>query len=176
MGGARDDSPNGVPFGVIPFTPQPALSDRPARFPTPFDRKAVHPLARRAAMELMAVLEGSFAGAWRLHEPGNGKMFGVLVVAAPDGTVGYLRAFSGMVEGRWDMEGWAPPAFDRAQRDLVWGPGEGEMLSYAAERSALIAQMPDDPDSAEGRRVARAAGAMRSTSASPASISTPASL
>ncbi len=28
-------------------------------------------------------------------------MFGVLVVEAPDGTVGYLRAFSGMLDGRW---------------------------------------------------------------------------
>jgi tRNA pseudouridine32 synthase/23S rRNA pseudouridine746 synthase len=130
------------------------------RFPTPFDRKAVHPLARRAATELMAELRSSYATAWRLHDAGNGKMFGVLVVAASDGTMGFLRAFSGMMNGRWDVPGWAPPTFDHAQRDRVWGPGEAEMLDLAAQRAALIARLPTDPLSIEAARITAAVRAL----------------
>ncbi len=111
------------------------------RFPTPFDRSAVHPLARRAAMELIDTLQSHHAHAWRLHDPGNGKMFGVLVVAAPDGSVGYLRGFSGMVDGQWEIDGWVPPTFDRSVRDKVWIPGETEMLNFAARRATLLAAM-----------------------------------
>jgi len=124
---------------LIPFVPIPDAGDRPSRFPTPFDRKAVHPLARRAAEVLMASLDSPEARAWRLGEPGGGKMFGVLVVEAPDGRVGWLRAFSGMLAGHWELDGWAPPTFDRASRDAVWIPGEAEMLAFAARREALVA-------------------------------------
>jgi len=121
--------------------------------PTPFDRAAVHPLARRAAMELMDTLQSHHAMPWRLHEPGNGKMFGVLVVAARDGTVGYLRGFSGMVDGQWEIEGWAPPAFDQPTRDQAWIPGEAEMLDFAARRATLLASLPDHADSADAFRL-----------------------
>ncbi len=121
---------------------EPALNDRalPPRFPTPFDRRAIHPLARQAADALMGTLRAQYERAWQLHEPGNGKMFGVLVVADAAGQIGYLRAFSGMIDGQWDIHGWAPPTFDRAARDAVWGPGEAEMLAYAAQRAALEAE------------------------------------
>ena len=145
---------------MIVFCPAPAEGERPARFPTPFDRKAVHPLARRAATELMAELAQHDAHSWRLHEPGNGKMFGVLVVAAADGTLGYLRAFSGMIDGQWDIPGWAAPTFDRTARAVVWGPGEVEMLDYTARRAALVAGMPDDAARAEAKRLAKAVRAL----------------
>lgn len=90
----------------------------------------------------MGALHTHFAEPWRLHEPGNGKMFGVLVVEAHDGALGYLRAFSGTMQGQWDVEGWAPPTFDRDARDVVWGPGEAEMLSFAAQRAELLAGLP----------------------------------
>jgi len=138
---------------VITFSPQPNSADWPVRFPTPFDRAAVHPLARRAATELVDTLQSHHASAWRLHEPGNGKMFGVLVVAAPNGAIGYLRGFSGMVHGQWEIDGWVPPAFDRSMRDRVWIPGEVEMLDFAAQRATLLATMPDHADTAEVRRV-----------------------
>ena len=146
--------------GVIPFDPAPEPAERPARFPTPFDRKAVHPLARRAATALMATLQEQDAQAWRLHEPGNGKMFGVLVVVAPDGVLGYLRAFSGMLQGQWELPGWAPPTFDSAQRDVVWGPGEVEMLDFAAQRAALRATAPTDGDTARHARITAAVAAL----------------
>lgn len=138
---------------VIPFSTPPDSADWPRRFPTPFDRSAMHPLARQAASELMDSLEAQYAVPWRLHDAGNGKMFGVLVVAAPDGTIGYLRGFSGMVNGQWNIDGWAPPTFDRAARDTVWVPGEAEMLDFAARRATLIASAPDDTNIAEAHRV-----------------------
>jgi tRNA pseudouridine32 synthase/23S rRNA pseudouridine746 synthase len=145
-----------------PFTPAPPVADRPARFPTPFDRKAVHPLARRAALELIEALQAPEAAAWRLDEPGNGKMFGVLVVTDGQGTLGHLRAFSGMLNGTWHLDGWAPPTFDSAMRDRVWIPGEAEMLAYAAERAALVDALPTNPRSASALRTLDAARTARS--------------
>jgi tRNA pseudouridine32 synthase / 23S rRNA pseudouridine746 synthase len=104
---------------VILFDPPPAPADRPTRVPTPFDRAALHPLAQRAALDVMAELRSQHAAQWRLQEPGQGKMFGVLVVEAPDGNLGYLRGFSGMVDGTWDIPGWVPPTFDRQAHDAV---------------------------------------------------------
>jgi tRNA pseudouridine32 synthase/23S rRNA pseudouridine746 synthase len=101
----------------------------------------------------MSTLQQHYAVPWRLHEPGNGKMFGVLVVVAPDSTVGYLRAFSGMVNGRWQIDGWAPPAFDASARDRVWIPGEVEMLDFAARRATLVASLPNDADTVDAFRL-----------------------
>jgi tRNA pseudouridine32 synthase/23S rRNA pseudouridine746 synthase len=145
---------------MIPFDPAPLAAEWPTRFPTPFDRKAVHPLAHRAAMELVGSLPSLPGHGWTLDAPGNGKMFGVLVVAAPDGTLGYLRGFSGMIDGQWDITGWAPPTFDAAARDRVWVPGEAEMLAYAARRAVLLESMPADVNTPEARRLAAAVRAL----------------
>ena len=148
---------------MLPFAPTPAPADLPVRFPTPFDRAAIHPLARQAAVELMDTLQSHHAAAWRLHEPGNGKMFGVLVVASPNGAVGYLRAFSGMIDGRWDIDGWAPPAFDGESRDRVWIPGEAEMFDFARERATLLAEIGEDSDNAETHRLRAAVSTLDTT-------------
>src|SRR5580698_7017313 len=89
--------------------PQPAAHELPSRMPSPFATEP-HPLARRAADELVARLPAELRR--------EGKMFGVLVVRLPDRRIGYLRAFSGMVAGTWLIDGFAPPAFDLAARDL----------------------------------------------------------
>ncbi len=112
---------------MIKFLPQPSARDSPTRFPTLFDRAAVHPLACRAATELMETLQSHDTTHWRLHDAGNGKMFGVLVVASTDGTTGYLRDFFGMVLGKSDIDGWVSPTFDRHAYDAVRIPGEAEM-------------------------------------------------
>ena len=125
---------------MIRFTPPTDVGDIPARFPSPFDRAAIHPLARRAAMETMQLLQLPAMAHWRLDHPGNGKMFGVLAVAAPDGTPGYLRGFSGMVAGQWAIEGWAPPAYDVAARDVVWIPGEAELYDLGTDDVARTAR------------------------------------
>jgi tRNA pseudouridine32 synthase/23S rRNA pseudouridine746 synthase len=145
---------------VITFSPAPAVAEYPTRFPSPFDRGALHPLARRAAMELVDMLQSPHANSWRLNEPGNGKMFGVLVVAAPDGTIGYLRGFSGMVNGQWEIEGWVPPAFERTMRDLAWIPGEAEMLDFSAQRATLLASLSETADTPEARRLTSAVRAL----------------
>jgi tRNA pseudouridine32 synthase/23S rRNA pseudouridine746 synthase len=92
----------------------------PARMPSPFGPP--HEAALRAAEDLKA----------RLPVPSEGKMFGVLVV---DG--GYLAAFSGMLDGRWEVPGFVPPAFDSAARDAFWPAGEAELAQIEAALAAL---------------------------------------
>ncbi|HEU4726682.1 MAG TPA: hypothetical protein VFT22_02300, partial [Kofleriaceae bacterium] len=102
------------------FDPPPAAV--PTTFPSPFEAGAPHPLARRAAEQLIAALAGHPLAA--LDAPGGGKMFGVLVVATPGGRIGYLRGFSGMLDGAWQVPGFVPPLFDAAARDAFWPAGE----------------------------------------------------
>ncbi|HSK00756.1 MAG TPA: hypothetical protein VK932_05920, partial [Kofleriaceae bacterium] len=114
------------------FDPQPPPGALPARFPSPFD-VAPHAIARRAADELRRAI----AGFPELDRPGGGKMFGVLVVEDPGGRIGYLRAFSGMLDGRWHIPGFVPPAFDAAARDAFWPAGEAELEVIATQLAAL---------------------------------------
>ncbi|RKI43588.1 RluA family pseudouridine synthase [Corallococcus sp. AB004] len=95
----------------------------PGAFPSPFDAVGPHALARRAAESLQATLREGFIApgiaSAVLQGPDGGKMFGVLVVRQPDGTLGMLRAFSAMLAGRWDVPGFVPPVFDREARARV---------------------------------------------------------
>lgn len=145
---------------LIAFSPQPDAGACPTRFPTPFDRAAMHPLARRAAMALTETLQSHDAARWRLQEAGNGKMFGVLVVAASDGRVGYLRGFSGMVDGQWDIDGWVPPAFDRHAYEVVRLQAEAEMQDFKAQRDALLSSVSDSASPAAMHRVHTAVRAL----------------
>jgi tRNA pseudouridine32 synthase/23S rRNA pseudouridine746 synthase len=140
----RVKSPSqGYTEGVIPFSTIVEPAEAPARFPSPFDRAAIHPLARRAAAETMTLLDAGLGDAWELGQVGGGKMFGVLVVAASDGSLGYLRAFSGMLKGQWTIAGWAPPTFDARARDVIWIPGEAALaaLSHDAARTAMSREL-----------------------------------
>ena len=128
------------------FDPVPAAV--PASLASPFDPGEPHPLARRAADALIAELRGCARLDAGLQAPGGGKMFGVLVVAAPGGRVGYLRGFSGMLDGAWHVAGFAPPLFDAAARDAFWPAGQREIaevdlalrtLAGDAETAALRA-------------------------------------
>ncbi len=121
---------------VVWFDPQPAPSALPARLVSPFRQGAPLALARRAAEELQALLRrAQFVG---LDAAGGGKMFGVLVVAAPDGRVGYLRAFSGMLEGSWQVEGFVPPLFDLTALEAFWPEGETQLRALEREHRALV--------------------------------------
>jgi tRNA pseudouridine32 synthase / 23S rRNA pseudouridine746 synthase len=104
----------------------------PARFPSPFVVPP-HPVARRAAEELMAALRGGV-----VDVSGDGKMFGVLVVQDASGAVGYLRAFSGMIGERWEIDGFVGPVFDRVARDAFWLDGEAELGVMEGERRAVV--------------------------------------
>lgn len=46
-----------------------------------------------------------------------GKMFGVLVAETADGQIGYLRAFSAMLDGTYHHEGFVAPVFDISTPD-----------------------------------------------------------
>lgn len=110
---------------VTYFDPQPQPGELPERFASPFAH-TVHPLARRAAD---ALRERVHTLGIDLDAPGAGKMFGVLVVAGPDGRIGQLAAFSGMLGGSWHVDGFVGPVFDFAARDAVWPAGEAELAT-----------------------------------------------
>jgi tRNA pseudouridine32 synthase/23S rRNA pseudouridine746 synthase len=123
------------------FYPQPGASELPARLPSPFSAGAPHPLARRAADALEAGLKrGEPISAALFDGVRCGKMFGVLVVAEAGGRVGYLRGFSGMVAGSWDVEGFVGPLFDQGLRDAVWPGGQAELAAYERQLEELAAE------------------------------------
>ena len=140
-----------VTSGVTYLEPAPARDELPARFPSPFE-PVPHPVARRAAEELLAELARGLPGVpglelAGLELPGGGKMFGVLVVADRDGRIGYLRAFSGMLDGRWALPGFVPPLFDAAAREAMWPAGQATLRGYELQLRALDA----DPAHAAAR-------------------------
>ena len=87
---------------------------KPERFTYPFCYEP-HPLCLLAAKEVQQELQRM-----TLTE---GKMFGVLVVASPGGgrlegaSLGFLVAYSGLLEGRNDWPYFVPPVFDAQQPD-----------------------------------------------------------
>ncbi|MBZ4421063.1 RluA family pseudouridine synthase [Myxococcus sp. RHST-1-4] len=64
-------------------------------------------------------------------------MFGVLVVREPGGRLGFLRAFSGMLAGRWDVPGFVSPLFDREERARLEPEGEAVVKALLAREEAL---------------------------------------
>jgi tRNA pseudouridine32 synthase / 23S rRNA pseudouridine746 synthase len=74
-----------------------------------------------------------------LHAPGGGKMFGVLVVATPEG-LRALWAFSGQLQGSWRVEGFVPPALDESRwRQQV--PHEDTIAQLTRQSQTLEAQL-----------------------------------
>ena len=61
-----------------------------------------------------------------------GKMFGVLIVRDAAGRVGALRAFAGMLGGRWDVDGFVGPVFDLVERNATWPAAERELRELDA--------------------------------------------
>jgi len=114
--------------------PQPV--ELPAALNNSFRESAPPPLAELAAKELMMTLSaGEIAPGLPtqvLYGAEGGKMFGVLVVEAQDGRVGFLKSFSGQLERRWDVEGFVPPAFDRLQRKATDLRGETAVRGMTA--------------------------------------------
>ncbi|MEO7435142.1 MAG: RluA family pseudouridine synthase, partial [Candidatus Binatia bacterium] len=131
---------------MLTLLPDAPAAEPGAPFASPFDVLGPSALARHAAEKLQAelrtgvVAEGVSTA--RLDEPCGGKMFGVLVVEARDGRCGFLRAFSGMLDGRFDVPGYAPPIFDRPAREAIEPAGEAIV-------KRLIARAEDFGSSAE---------------------------
>jgi tRNA pseudouridine32 synthase/23S rRNA pseudouridine746 synthase len=126
---------------ITPFEPQPVPRDVPEVFPSPFDELGPHELARRAAEAVQAEFRAGFIAPGiptaTLDGPEGGKMFGVLVVQQPDGRLGFLRSFSGMLGGRWEVPGFVPPLFDREARAQVEPAGEAVVKELLARAEAL---------------------------------------
>ncbi len=122
----------------------------PEVVPSPFDVPP-HPLARRAAEELLEELRGSAID--------EGKMFGVLVVADARGELSTLRAFSGMLGGRWEHPGFAPPLFDPAAWEVMWPAGQASLRDHELALRAI----DSDPRRAERRALLSARLAARTT-------------
>lgn len=108
---------------------------------TTADVFADHPLAREAAEQLMARLRSGFItegyGVELLHKPSGGKMFGVLVVRAPDGAVGVLHGFSGQLGWDWEVPGFVPPLFDVAARQKAEAASDAMVHALTAELERL---------------------------------------
>ena len=91
----------------------------PERFTYPFCYEP-HPLCIQAAEEVKQVIA-------RIH-PSEGKMFGVLVVRQGE-TLGFLAAYSGLLEGRNDWDYFVPPVFDAQQPDGYFKQKEKEIAT-----------------------------------------------
>ena len=113
----------------------------PERFTYPFCYEP-HPLCVLAAQEVQQELQRM-----ALTE---GKMFGVLVVASPAGgkleeaSLGFLAAYSGLLEGRNDWPYFVPPVFDAQQPD-----------GHFKQEERLISAMQDDSQREERRQLSQ---------------------
>ncbi len=120
--------------------------EAPYTFPSPFDELGPHPVARRAALELQDELRRGLIAPGvptdLLRGPMGGKMFGVLVVRDGAGKLGVLRAFSATLAGTWNVEGYAPPMFDRARRAEVEPAGEAAVKRIHAVATAMAGHPP----------------------------------
>lgn len=121
--------------------PQPPPEALPRLMPSPFDDTPPHPVAAALALELQATLRaGEISPGLStalLHRPEGGKMFGVLVVRAPSGKVGSLKAFSGQLGGGWEIDGYVPPLFDREARQRLEPASDVAVKRLTAELEAL---------------------------------------
>ncbi len=133
--------PKAVETWVTPFAPRPAPGEVADAFPSPFDELGPHELARQAAEVMQAEFRAGLIAPGiptaTLDGPEGGKMFGVLVVQQPDGRIGFLRSFSGMLAGRWDVPGFVPPLFNREARTQVEPAGEAVVKALFARAEEL---------------------------------------
>ena len=90
---------------------------KPERFTWPFCYEP-HPLCLLACEEVKQEIE-------RIG-PKEGKMYGVLVVEDDD-RLGFLAAYSGLLEGRNDWAYFVPPVFDAQQPDGYFKQKEREI-------------------------------------------------
>ena len=100
------------------FHPLHTTLSKPERFTWPFCYEP-HPLCLLAAEEVKREIA-------RI-EPSEGKMFGVLVVDTDEG-LGFLAAYSGLLEGRNDWEYFVPPVYDAQQPDGYFKTREREIM------------------------------------------------
>ena len=128
----RDAPPGTSLIFMMMYHPLHTDIERPARFTYPFCYEP-HPLCLLAAQEVQQEL-----GRMTLTE---GKMFGVLVVADGDDQLGFVAAYSGLLEGRNDWPYFVPPVYDAQQPD-----------GHFKQEERLISAMRDDSQREERRQ------------------------
>ena len=97
----------------------------PTMFTYPF-HYTPHPLCVCAAEEVQHYLQSR--SDWH-EELQQGKMFGVLVVRTPDGTIGFLAAFSGNLAGSNHHDYFVPPVYDLLNPDGYFKEEEARISS-----------------------------------------------
>lgn len=93
---------------------------KPERFTYPFFYEP-HPLCLLAAEEVKQEI--------RRINPKEGKMFGVLVVETVQQQLGFLAAYSGLLEGHNDWGYFVPPIFDAQQPNGYFKTREREIMA-----------------------------------------------
>jgi len=122
------------------FPVTPAADSIPTVMPSPFSNSP-HPLAEQACLVLMQRLSTQTDWPRDFFAPGGGKMFGVLVVRDSDGSIGFLSAFSGMINGKWHMPGFVPELFDLAKHNSFLSAGN-DQLALLTEQLQILETSP----------------------------------
>lgn len=107
---------------------------KPEHFTDPFCYEP-HPLCLSAA----ALVKREIA---RIN-PSEGKMFGILVVETAEG-LGFLAAYSGLLEGRNDWRYFVPPVFDAQDPNGYFKTREREISLVSQTSSLTSKQMSQD--------------------------------
>lgn len=87
--------------------------------------------ARTLCLELASKLDSSPLGE-ALKQPGHGRMLGILVCT--DGTV--YKAFSGLLEGQYEHEGFVPPVFPVKEMEDLLALNDGIIKTSNDSREA----------------------------------------
>ena len=149
---------------VTYLDPQPDASEVPLRLTHPFG-VVPHLLAQHAAFQLKQNLAGgTYFAADEFTGFQRGKMFGVLLVRDNDARIGFIKAFSGMAQDSWLVDGFAGPLFDLDARDAVWPAGQAELGLYTAQLEAIaafVATMPNTGSRATRERALADRGELR---------------
>lgn len=116
----------------------------PERFTNPF-HYTPHALCVEAAREVQEYL--AEMDLWK-RKPEEGKMFGVLIVRTPDNRIGFLAAFSGILDGTYLHPYFVPPVYNLQAPDGFFTQEE-QRISAINEQ---IRQMENDPDHRKARQ------------------------
>lgn len=123
-----------------PITPE-LRESLPDTFTNPFSYSP-HPLCREAMIDVCSYMDSN-SRISKLGLLGDGKMFGVLVAESPEGELGYLAAYSGVLDyltvpspldmelgiGRVDEPFFVPPVYDLTSQESFFPEEEREITS-----------------------------------------------
>lgn len=111
-------------------------SELPDVFPSPFNNQP-HPLAVEAARDLQSRLPDLTDSLHDFSASDGGKMLGVLIVKNSPGKLHYLAGFSGMLGGRWQVDGFVPPVFEISVFQQLLSSGQQALDTIALEVTAI---------------------------------------